>query len=72
MTIRAAESQNVNFSEVMYVDSTADYTRASEKMLGVDITDIPAGDTVRMQMAVDMADILVGGKLLNIISLSTL
>ena len=56
----------------MYVDSTADYTRASEKMLGVDITDIPAGDTVRMQMAVDMADILVGGKLLNIISLSTL
>lgn len=58
MTIRAAESQNAGFSEVMYVNSTADYTRASEKMLGVDITYIPAGDTVRMQMAVDMADIM--------------
>jgi len=59
LTIRAAEfSANANSTEVMYVDSTSDYTRASDKMLGVKLTDIPAGDTVRMQMAVNMADVL--------------
>jgi len=59
MTVRGAEySADYSSAEVLYVDSTSNYTRTSEKILGVDIGVIPAGDTVRMQMAVNMADML--------------
>jgi hypothetical protein len=44
---------------VLYVDSAASWTRTGTKMLGVDIADIPNQDTMRMQIAADMEDLVI-------------
>ena len=42
----------------MCMGSTAEWVRAADTILGVDITAVPQADTAHMQVAVDMADMV--------------
>jgi len=59
MEVRGAEYRSdTSHDPVLYMDSSAEWERVSKKLVGISITDVPVVDTMSMQVAVDMADIV--------------